>query len=200
MIQPLQIRKLLRKTENEFLSCQRVSELMKVDAETASAVLTQLDALSFIESTFIDGLWQISLRGKVLSYKKIDREFQVGTLQKHLRLLIERINVVNSSQRYLHRVSCAVITSQYPIQQKTKGIEMAYTLAFKGFSKSAYRRARKELLKLRKRPFDNISQSVGYPEEAIRLFLKSRSPVIKLRQYYGDEIKMIIGHQLCCDS
>ncbi|MDR2284431.1 MAG: hypothetical protein LBE37_14530 [Sphingobacterium sp.] len=196
MIDQLKIRKLLRRAGGQFISAQIVSEWLSVDFIKSNEVLFLLDSLGYIESTDFEGFWKISLRGKVLAYKRVPRIFKVTTLKNHLHLLIERINKVNSSDDYIHQISQAIITSEYPIQHDASCIFVVYSLHFKGLSDSKLKRAKQNYFEKRKRPFDNIVQETCYPGSLVNTFLKDGSPAIKVEQLSADEIIAVEGHRL----
>jgi hypothetical protein len=196
MIDQIKIRELLKKTENKFISENKASRILNVDKKAAVEILTQLDEAGYIEKTGIDGLWRQSIRGKILAYKRIKKEFRVDTLQRQLSNLIKRLKIVNSSNEYPDRVNCAIVTTEYPIQNKSGGICIAYSLVQKGFSEKEYHKAADKLRERHNGNFSNIVEYYCYPHEAIRIFLKSRSPVLKLKQFNIEEIKSIDGYEI----
>lgn len=196
MIDQVKIRKLLRRTADQFISAQIVSEWLSIDFIKSQKVLLLLDSLGYIESTDFEGLWKISLRGKVLAYKRVSRIFKVTTLKNHLHLLIERINEVNSSDDYIHQISQAIITSEFPIQHDASYIFVVYSLDFKDLSDSKLKRAKQKYFEKRMRPFDNVVQKIGYSESFVNAFLKDGSPAIKVEQLSADEIIAVEGHRL----
>jgi len=196
VIHQLKIRKLLRESEDKFISERKISQTFKVNKKAALEILIHLENLGYIEKTAIDHLWQISIRGKILAHKKLSREFRVNTLQDHLNDFIKRLKIVNTSIEYPDYVSCAIITTEYPIVSRATGINIAYALESKGLSKKESKLIESELRKQHRGAFNNIVEFLYYPGEAINLFLKSRSPILKLRQYTKEEIKEISGHRI----
>ena len=116
------------------------------------------------------------------------------TAKRHVKLLIERAETVNSSEDYPDCVSSLKITSEYPIQQRSTGVHVAYLLTRKKISQTEYSKAAQKLRERSTRSFDNIVQKVFYPETAIHFFLKSRSHVLKLRKYSEEDFQEIEGH------
>ncbi|GGH20631.1 hypothetical protein FAZ19_09670 [Sphingobacterium alkalisoli] len=196
MIDQLKIRKLLRRTGDQFISAQVVSEWLSIDFIKSQEVLHWLDSLGYIELTDFEGLWKISLRGKLLAYKRTPRIFKVATLKNHLHLLIERINEVNSSDDYIHQISQAIITSEFPIKHDANCIFVVYILDFKELPDSALKRAKRKYFEKRTRPFDNVVQTIYYPESLVNAFLKDGSPAIKVEQLSADEIEAVEGYRL----
>jgi len=196
MIDQKKIRELLRKTENKFISDKKTSKILNVDKKTALQILTYLNEAGYIEKAVINGFWQQSLKGKILANKKLTKEFRVYTLKKQLDNLKKRLKIINSSNAYPDYINCAIITSEYPIANRGGGINIVYSLASKGFSEKERDMAENEIRKQYKGNFSNIVEYIFYPNTAIRLFLKSRSPVLKLREYSKDEITNVVGHSI----
>lgn len=195
MIHQLKIQKLLQKTKNEFVSVSRAAHILKTDEKKAGEILIHLENTGYLEKSF-DELWQHSLRGKVLANKKLDRTFRVETLSRQLSNLMKRVQIVNSSPEYPHCIICILVTSEYPVTQSSNGMYIAYSICPKGFTEAEREIAERALRRRHHRNFDNIVESIFYPEEAVRLFLKAGSPVLKLKQYSADEIKVIDGYKV----
>jgi hypothetical protein len=196
MINQKQIRTLLKKSESRFISKTTLSRILKVDGKKAIEILAYLENQGFVEKAEIDGYWQQSLRGKLLFAKSFNKEYKIETLRKHLSDLIERVEIINSSKEFPDRVACIKITSEYPIEHKSKGIHVAYSLGRKEITKNEYDLAARKLREEYGRGFGNMVERIFYPHEAIRVFLKSRSHVLKLRKYEKDEMQQITGYTL----
>lgn len=194
------IRTLLKKTENRFISRTSLSRILDVDAKKIIEVLTYLENQGFIERAEIEGHWQRSLRGKLLCNKRFSKEYTIETLRKQLRDLIERAEAINSSKVFPDCVTCIKITSEYPIEHRSNGIHISYSLERKEITEEEYDIAEEKLREQYDRGFDNIVEYLFYPHEAIRAFLKSRSHVLKLRKYGKEEIRQIEGHKLFGDD
>lgn len=195
MIHQLKIQKLLQKTRNEFVSVSRAAHILKTDEKKACEILIHLEVTGYLEKIF-DELWQHSLRGKILANKKLGRTFRVETLKGQLDSLLKRVQIVNSSREYPHCISCILVTSEYPVTQTGNGVYIAYSVRSKGFTEEECEIAEQALRQRHYRDFNNIVESLYYPEEAVRLFLKAGSPVLKLTQYSADEIKAIDGYKV----
>ncbi len=196
MINEKKIRTLLKKTENKFILKSTISRILKLDSNEATEVLNYLSTQGFIEQAEIDGLWQQSIRGKLLSVKRFDKEFRVDTAKKHINDLIERAKIINSSKKFPDHVACIKITSEYPIEHRSTGVHVAYSLTRKKITEAEYEAAADKLREQSNKVFGNLVEHLFYPEEAIRAFLKSGSHVLKLRQYEKDEIRQISGHNV----
>lgn len=196
MINQKKIRTLLKKTEDKFITKAVVARILKLDNNDVIGALAYLEQQGFIETTDIYGVWQRSLRGKLLSNSTIGKEYKISTLQNHLENLVSRAKKINASKKFPHKVTCLKVTSEYPIQQRCNGIHVAYTLGGKDISDKEYREAANKLRRERNRAFGSILEEAFYPHTVIQTYLKSRSHVLKLRQYSESEMQQIRGHIL----
>jgi hypothetical protein len=196
MINQKHIRTLLKKTENRFISKTTISRILKIGGKKTIEILTYFENQGFIEDAEINGYWQQSLRGKLLLSKRFTKEYKIETLRKHLRDLIVRAEIINSSKEFPDRVACIKITSEYPIEHRSNGIHVAYSLSRKEITKEEYDSAADKLREKYGRGFGNMVEYLFYPHEAIRVFLKARSYVLKLVKYEKNEIQQIVGYKL----
>jgi hypothetical protein len=196
MIEKRKLRELLKKTDSRFISVKKASQILNTDKKHTLEILSFLDDAGYIEKTNFDGLWQQTLRGKILAYSKSKKQFRVETLKNQLNNLIKRINIVGQSLEYPSYISEAIIISEYPIEYKSEGIHITYSLKSKGWHEMERNKAEDKLRERHKGNFNNIVEYYFYPNEAIRLFLKSRSPVLKLKEYSSEKMQEISGHRL----
>lgn len=196
-INPKIIRKLLRKTENKFLSMSIVSRELMLDSREATEILNYMDEQGFIEPAGITGAWRRSIRGELLAIKSFDKEFKAETAKKHVKLLVERARIINSSKDFPDHITVMKITSECPINQCVAGgVHVAYSLSRKNITSAEYKARSSRLRSKSNRVFDNMVEEIFYPEEAVRIFLKSRSHVIKLKKYSEEEIQQIKGYKI----
>lgn len=193
MIPQSKIQELLKKTMNEFFSADKASQILITDKSKAIEILTYLENAGYLEKIF-DESWQHSLRGKILANKKTAKIFTTDTLKRQLNSLIKRVQIVNSSAEYPDYIQCVLVNSEYPITQKSNGIHIAYSMRSKGFTREEKRIAENELRQRHHGNFSNMVEKIFYPEEAVRLFLKAKSPVLKLKLYTIEEIRAMEGH------
>jgi hypothetical protein len=196
MINQKQIRALLKKTDDKFISKTTLSRLLKIDGKKALEMLTYLSDQGFIEAAAIDGYWQQSLRGKLLRNKRFSKEYRIETLRAHLRNLLERTEMINSSPEFPDCVACIKITSEYPIERRSSGIHIAYSLSQKDITEEQYEIAADKLREKSGRVFGNMVEYLFYSHSAIKDLLKSRSHVLKLKKYEKKEIQEIKGYKL----
>ena len=195
MISDINSQKLLRKTKDRFITVSLASSILDLDKNKALERLTQMEATGYLEKIF-DGVWYHSLRGKVLANKHIKKYFRVETQKLQLNNLLKRIEIINSSLEYPHAVERMIVTSEFPITKKANGIFIAYSLSSKRFSSEMYDQASEALRNRHHGNFGTIAEFYSFPQLAVEIFLKSKSPVLKLREYDTREIQKIDGHIL----
>ncbi|MDQ0640062.1 hypothetical protein QF042_003627 [Pedobacter sp. W3I1] len=195
MISDINSQKLLRKTKDRFITVNLTSSILNLDENRALEQLIQMEATGYLEKIF-DGVWHHSLRGKVLANKHINKYFRIETQKLQLNNLLKRIQIINSSLEYPYAVERMIITSEFPITKKADGIFIAYSLNSKRFSSEMYNLASETLRNRHHGNFGTIVEFYSFPQAAVKIFLKSKSPVLKLRQYDTKEIQKIDGHIL----
>jgi len=195
MISQSKIQELLKKTRNEFFSADKAAQILIADKSKAIEILTYLEHAGYLEKIF-EASWQHSLRGKILANKKLIKIFTTDTLKRQLNSFIKRVQIVNSSAEYPDYIHHVIVTSEYPITQKSNGIHIAYSMSSKGFTRDKKDIAENKLRQRHSGNFGNMLEKLSYPQEAVRLFLKAKSPILKLKLYTAEEIKAINGHKI----
>ncbi|WP_300599963.1 hypothetical protein [Niabella sp.] len=185
---------LFKKMEGKFITVSNAGRVLQLSMKAATDLLTTLEEQGHIEKSTIDEYWIVSIRGKLLAYQKFDREFRVETLQQHLKELLKRATIVNTSKKFPDYITCIKIISEYPIENSSTGLHIAYSLNRKNITKKAYRAAAERLRKENTSTLGNLIDYLFYPHEAIRFFLKSRSHTLKLRKYETNEIEQVKGY------
>ena len=195
MILDINSQKLLKKTRDRFVTVALTSTILNLDKNRALERLVHMESAGYLEKIF-EGVWHHSLRGKVLANKHIKKYFRIETQKLQINHLFKRIQIVNTSLEYPYAVDRMIITSEFPITKKSDGIFIAYSLTSKRFSPENYDQASKELRSRHRGNFGTIAEFYTFPQVAVEMFLKSRSPVLKLKQYSTQKIQKIDGHIL----
>lgn len=195
MINQEQIRFFLRKTVNKFISSDIAMRLLSLDRKATLDLLVHLETQGFIEKSEVDEeYWVVSIRGKLLANKTFSKMFKIETLHKQLERLLERAVIVNMSTKFPHGIRCMKIISPYPIESRGSRIIIAYTLYRKRLTEKQYNNISYQLRKEFKGIFGNILEEISYPSKAVKLFLQSRSKVLKLREYEPEDLQKLNGH------
>ncbi len=197
MINQKRIRTLLRQTEHKFITVRSTMSVLKMTKQETIELLLYLEEQGYIEASGIeDSHWQVSMRGRVLANSVVTREFKADTLQQHLNALLQRANEINESDRFPDRITCIKIIGAYPIDRDGPAMRIAYTTTRKNISTVTYRDVANRLRAAHIDNFGNIVKYHTYPLEALRLFLKSQSKVLKLQAYAAQDIQELVGHIL----
>lgn len=190
------IKRFLKQVDGEMFRISRVSELLDQETEYAQAYILALENLGYVQKGPIVDTWVISVRGQILIHRKGNRIFRPKSMKKALLKFLERVEYVNSSDVYIHRVTVVKVRSQYPIKESSEGIKVVYELKKLELDDEEMHRRDENLRDQKNGNFDNKVADMFYPETAVRLFLKSRSQIIKLRQLYDREIDLIGGNMV----
>lgn len=196
MLDKRKLRRLLQTGENEFITIALASETLQLNTDDANEAIQKLEDSGYIEKIGIENCWGVGLRGKVLAHQTFERIFKVGSLNEHLNSFKERVALINSSQNFPHTISRIKITSEYPIQNRSNGIHIVYSLTMKEMSMEKYDELSYKLRTQSSKGFYNLIDIMFYPEVRIHEILKSRSHILKLKKVKEDEIDNIKGHLL----
>lgn len=186
---------------DRFISVRSTMSKFNWDKKETIEHLNFLEEQGYIEKSEIDeAYWQISVRGRVLTSRVFPMEFKMKTLNKHLAMLMERVKEVNSSNKYPYSIKFLKVISQYPIENQGTGIKIAFCLDRKLISEKEYEEAAQKLREEYKGYFGNIVDNVYYPHKAIADFLKSKSKILRIREYSEKEIMDLEGHIVFVDN
>jgi hypothetical protein len=196
MIDQKQIHKLSKKVKNKFIKGEDVAGILKLKNEEAMEAINFLEKAGYIEKSGIEGYWQLAMSGQVLSEQVLKKEYKVETLRDHLDNLIKRAKFINKSKKYPYYVECMKIISEFPIEHRSYGIEVVFSLKRKNITDKQYERAANKLRKEHKGIFGNTVAYAYYPQTVVGVFLKSRVHVLKLTWLEEREIDKIAGSAL----
>lgn len=173
-----------------------IISILKFKDEQALEVLHFLETQGYIEKSGIEGYWQHCVSGDILANKSVPRIYKVETLQKHLTTFLKRVKTINRSKKYPDRVNCIKITSEYPINNKSLGIEIAFSLVRKNLSNKEDRLIVENLIKEYRGRLNTIIESISYSQTAVESVLKSGSHALKLTKYEQVDIENIEGYKI----
>ena len=196
MFDKRKFRFLLRKGERNFISESMVTMVLRLKKEKAKELLKELENQGYIELFGIKNRWRVAMRGKVLAHETFEKVYKVESIRKHLDLLIERVDFINSSRKFPYSIGKIRVLGEYPIKNRSNGIRIVYTLVKKKLSEEEFDKIASKLRAKSKRHFYNYVEYLLYPETATYEALKSRSHILKLRKVEEKEMDVIPGHIL----
>ncbi|WEK34946.1 MAG: hypothetical protein P0Y53_20855 [Candidatus Pseudobacter hemicellulosilyticus] len=184
MISQDKLRRLFRKSVNRFLSVQRAARILQLNKAAAVELMACLEDQGYIEEAGLDGLWQLSIRGKLIVQTNFKKAFTEETLKQSVENLLERASMVNASSEYPYYISCIKIINDYPIGNKGEPVYALFSLDRKQLSNEAFRAAEDNLRKRYTGNFRRIIDYAYYPRKTIGIFLKSGSHALQLTEDY----------------
>lgn len=187
---------LLRKGEVALITQAMVCYTFKLKKKAAEQVLRELERMGYVEPMEIDGCWGLAMRGKVLAYESFERVFSIVKQKEDLNKLMERIKLINGSKKFPHLINQVKITSEYPVQTKSTGLKIVFSLIRKEINDQEFNELSRKLYLKSNKPFYNFIDQLSYPETAIYEALKTCSHVLKLKCIEQKDMEKIQGHLL----
>lgn len=185
--------KLFKSIGNSPFSFEEASDALNVDLAECHDILDNLEAYGYLKRSMITDSWVFSIKGKLLLTAKAPREFDRIIVEQKLKELINRVNEVNSSNKYIYDIKSMKIVSPYPVQKRTKAVYIKYYIENKKIDSDEFRKRISKLNQENNRHSDGISAYFLYPEKAINKYLKSRSHVLKLESVTLEELEASEG-------
>lgn len=188
----IKVRDFLKKYSNdEIWFKSTVSYGLKISEKKSAELIKELTKLGYIESTgrFKEKeAWKKTLMGSTFSLASAAKPVLRSTANKHLALLLKRVEVVNDDPKYLFKVSEVVLFGSYLTDSEKVGdIDIAIKTEWKsehpkvkGNNKTDVSVKHAEEAESQGRNFGTYLDYLAWPEYEVRLYLKSKSRVISL--------------------
>lgn len=188
----IKVRDFLKKYSNdEIWFKSTISYDLKISAKQSAEVIKELSKLGYIESAgrFKEKeVWKKTLMGSTFSLASAAKPVLRSTAQKHLSLLLKRVEEVNNEPKYLFKVSKVVLFGSYLTDaEKVSDIDIAIKTEWKaehskvkGNNKVEVSLKHAEKAENKGRHFSTYFDYLAWPEYEVRLYLKSKSRVISL--------------------
>ncbi|MBN8783052.1 MAG: hypothetical protein J0G98_08310 [Terrimonas ferruginea] len=174
------LRRLLKKGLDHFIPVKRIMHHWAIDKEEAISLATQLEERGLLEKAPFDNAWIISLRGELLLHKNVPRRFARKTIHEQLNKLLRRADIVNKSGKFPYYVEYLKLIDPLPADEYGGPLRIIYRLQRKPISSEVYDQLSRKLIQETKKKLYSVFEHLAYPQEAVRLFLKERSQVLKL--------------------
>jgi hypothetical protein len=174
------LRRLLKKGLDHFISVKRIMHHWKIDKEEAISLATQLEERGLLEKAPFDNAWTVSLRGELLLHKNVPRRFTSKIIHEQLNSLLRRAEAVNKSGKFPYYVEYLKLIDPLPAGDYGGPLRIIYRLQQKPISRQVYDQLSWKLIQETKKKLYSMFEHLAFPQEAVRLFLKERSQVLKL--------------------
>ena len=188
-----QLLKLFKSFRNSPFSFEEASDALNIDFVECHKTLDNLKAKGYLKKSAITESWTLSIKGNLILTAKAPREFDRSIVMQKIKELINRVNEVNSSDKYIHNIKSMKIVSPFPVQKRSKAVYIKYCIENKKVDSDELRKRLSKLNQENNRSSDGISAYFSYPEKAINKYLKSRSHVLKLESVTSDELEASEG-------
>ena len=181
----LEVRRLLRRFNAGFGQLD-VERLLDVDDKAALALLDELSRLGLLKRTKAHGewLWVPTVQGNALAGAKALAPMTRTTADALLQKLLDRVLEVNARADFLYTIVRVDVFGSYlsdrpRINDLDLAIELRARLADDDAHSDACQRQSDEAYRAGRR-FRTIADSLSWPEEKVKLFLRARSARISL--------------------
>lgn len=186
----LDVRKLLRNVDNESeWGTVFVVGLLKITPAKANDLLQELYKENYIELGHIDKdqqYWRKTFKGSTLGLSSAARSINRKTADRVFSDFMARVHEVKNNPNYLLKVKKVIVFGSYLTNKpKINDIDIAVELAWKEEHKNIVEVSLNHAEKAREkgRRFSTYLEELGWPEQEIYLFLKSRSRTISLHTH-----------------
>lgn len=154
------------------------------------------DGFAALDDSGRPGYWNVSEKGLALASARASKPVTRATAERALAQLMERVVEVNTSDRYVYRVSKLVVFGSYLSNRPDLGdVDVAYELKprFSGeeFERRCNASSRRALRAGRQ--FKGFLDQLFWPNQEVVLFLKSRSRVLSLHSLEQDAQAVFSG-------
>lgn len=188
----VEVRKLLKYVDNETeWGKNRVTSLLKISPQKAERLLQELERRGHIERGSVfrrQQLWRKTLKGSTLGLASAAKPVTRKTADRVFAEFMDRVNRVNRDSYFLIKVKRVVVFGSYlTITSRVNDIDIAVELAWKEDHPEVLHKDKAQLTlqlaaKAEKegRIFGTFIDRLSWPEDEVRLYLKSRSRTLSI--------------------
>lgn len=183
------VREFLRQS-NEFLSHHHARKTLGLNRKKAMHLLERLKQEGFIErntkvpDTETEQYWKRTLKGSALCKALFSRPVSRRTAEKKLNEFMNRVQEVNTDNRFLYRVQRVVLFGSFLSDAPSVGdLDLAVQLYPKepdGGIRVEKDLARAEEAARNGKRFSNFVEMLYFAEREVKLFLRGRSRIIQI--------------------
>ncbi len=188
----LEVRKLLKGVDNESdWGKKHVTSLLEISPQKANRLLQELERRGYIERSRIyerEQLWQKTLKGSTLGLASAAKPVTRKTANRVYFEFMERVKQVNNDPRFLMKVKKVVVFGSYlGDSPKLNDIDIAVELDWKEDHPRFVGKERPQAVldyahkaEKKGRRFGTFIDRIAWPEDEVKLYLKSRSRTLSL--------------------
>ena len=199
----LEVRKLLKGVDNESdWGKNHVTSILELSPQKVNRLLQELERRGYIERGVIfkrEQLWRKTLKGSTLGLASAAKPVIRETADRVFSEFLERVKQVNSDPCFLMKVKKVVVFGSYlGDSPRLNDIDIAVELDWKQDHSWFLGKGRAQAVldyaheaQNRGRRFSPFTDQLAWPEDEVKLYLKSRSRTLSIHSI-SDEILDIV--------
>ncbi len=188
----IKVRKLLKAVDNESdWGKKLVISLLELSPQKANKLLQELELRGYIERSRVikqEQLWRKTLKGSTLGLASAAKPVSRKTADRVFSEFMDRVKQVNSDPRFLMKVKKVVVFGSYlGDSPKLNDIDIAVELDWKEDHPRFVGKKRPQAVldyaheaQTKGRRFNTFIDIISWPEDEVKLYLKSRSRTLSL--------------------
>ncbi len=203
----LEVRKLLKSVDNESeWGKNLVTSLLQISPAKAHKLLIEIEHKGYIERSAIikkEQFWRKTLKGSAIGLASAAKPVTRKTADRVFSDFMERVKKVNSDTRFLMKVKKVVVFGSYLGDSPTlNDIDIAIELIWKenhprfvGKDKAQAILEYADEAQTEGRRFATFIERITWPEDEVKLYLKSRSRTLSLHSI-SDKILDLVEYKV----
>jgi hypothetical protein len=161
-----------------------VQNKLKADTARAELILKYLCDKGFIK--FEKEYWRVTMLGNSFSQAMATPRIYRKTAEDQLQKFLERVNIVNSQEKYLCGVTAVVVFGSYLTDKDRLGdLDVAFSLVSKFEGEERHNKNHQRVMEAihKGKRFNNIVDEICWPQNEVTLFLKNRKRTLSFHTF-----------------
>jgi predicted nucleotidyltransferase len=203
----LKVRKLLRYVDNEMeWGKNLVVSLLEISPKKLNTLLQELERRGYIEPGRVlnrQQLWRKTLKGSTLGLASAAKPATRKTADRVFSEFMDRVKRVNTDPYFLFKVKKVVLFGSYLTNTpRVNDVDVAVELTWKEDHREVLEKDKAQLAldrahqaEKKGRTFGTIIDRLSWPEDEVKLYLKSRSRTLSIHSI-RDQILDQVQHKV----
>lgn len=186
-VEVVQLRDALRHANATYVTPRRLAWLLGIDDASARGVCIEMVAGGFLQPAHADeelGAFTLTVRGGALRNASARKPVRRATAERHLALLLERVEEVSANDELLYEVhEVLLFGSMLTDLEIVSDVDVAVGLVAKTDDPERFEGWANERIQaaaVAGRRFSSLVDQIGWPRQEVMVLLKGRSPVLSL--------------------
>jgi predicted nucleotidyltransferase len=203
----LKVRKLLRYVDNEMEWGENLAAgLLEISPKNVNILLQELERMGYIEPGRVldrQQLWRKTLKGSTLGLASAAKPVTRKTADRIFSQFMDRVKRANSDPYFLIKVKKVVLFGSYLTNTpRVNDVDVAVELTWKEDHGEVLKKNKAQLAldraheaEKKGRTFSTIIDRLSWPEDKVKLYLKSRSRTLSIHSI-TDQILDQVEHKV----